>query len=151
MVVVGKQPQPKNGDVSFMSNTDGLIECYMYHDGHWFTGRAKCLEQDNDFWSERTGCTIAELKANIKRLRYIRKQKREELKPLINFQKRLECCKEYDEKSFEARRLRKEIYLYNEQINELTNAIADEENYLKKYIDDKENLYNKLRAKKKVK
>jgi len=34
MVVVGKQPQPKNGDVSFMSNTDGLTECYMYHDGH---------------------------------------------------------------------------------------------------------------------
>ena len=81
----------------------------------------------------------------------VKEQKREELKPLINFQKRLECCKEYDEKSFEARRLRKEIYLYNEQINELTNAIADEENYLKKYIDDKENLYNKLRAKKKVK
>lgn len=148
MVFVGKQKPPKNGETTFMCNTNGQTECRMYYDGHWFIGNAKCLEQDNDFWSERTGCTIAELKANIKRLRYIRKQKREELKPLIHFQKRLECCKEYDSESFEARRLRKEIYLYNEQINELTNAIADEENYLKKYITDKENLYNKLRAKK---
>lgn len=146
MVFMGKQKQPKNGEVTFTTNTSGHTECQMYYDGHWFIGHAKCLDQDNDFWSERTGCTIAELKANIKRLRYIRKQKKEELKPLLNFQKRLECCKNYNEKSFEARRLRKEIYTYNEQINELTNAINDETTYLNKYIIEKDNLYRKLRA-----
>ena len=80
-------------------------------------------------------------------IKYIRNKKREELKPLTLFETRLKCCKEYNEKSFEARRLRKEIWLYKEEIQEITNAINDEEAYLKKYIAEKENLYTRIRAK----
>ena len=147
MVIVGKQPQPKNGDISFVHNTDGLTRCEMYYDGHWFIGCAKCLPEDMDMMSERTGSTLAEIKANIKRLRYIRAKKREELKPLTTFESRLKCCKNYNHNSFEARRLRKEIWLYKEEIQEITNAINDEEAYLKKYIAEKDNLYYRLRAK----
>ena len=50
-----------------------------------FTGDAKCLPEDKDFESERTGCFIAEVKANIKKLKYIRKNLRQELKGLTNF------------------------------------------------------------------
>ena len=148
MVIVGKENTPKNGDVTFMRNTDGLTRCEMYWDGKWFVGHAKCLEADMDMMSERTGCTIAEIKANIKRLKYIRKQKREAIKPLTLFATRLACCKDYNKDSFEARRLRKEIWLYEEEIQEITNAINDEETYLKKYIAEKDNLYYKLRRSK---
>lgn len=147
MVIVGKQPQPKNGDVTFMHNTEGYTECQMYYDGHWFVGHAKCLPEDMDMWSERTGSTLAEIKANVKRLKYMRNKVRNELKPLLLFQKRLECCKSYNAQSFEARRLRKEIWLYQSEIQEITNAINDEEAYLKKYIAEKDNLYYRLRAK----
>ena len=40
---VGKQPQPKNGDVTFMYNSDGLTRCDMYYDGQYFTGYAKWI------------------------------------------------------------------------------------------------------------
>jgi hypothetical protein len=72
MVIVGKQPQPKNGDVTFMYNSDGLTRCDMYYGGRYFTGYAKCLPVDEDMMSERTGSTLAEIKANIKRLKYMR-------------------------------------------------------------------------------
>ena len=147
MVVCGKQLNPKNGDIEFLHTTEGYTKCKMYWDGQWFEGHAKCRPEDTDVWSERTGGTISEIKANIKRLKYIRNKKREELKPLILFETRLKCCKNYNEKSFEARRLRKEIWLYKEEIQEITNAINDEEAYLKKYIAEKENLYTRIRAK----
>lgn len=133
-------------EVNFTQNNE-LTRCDMYYDGKSFIGYAKCLPEDNDMISERTGCTLAEIKANIKRLRYIRNKVREQLKPLTIFKSRLECCKDYNADSFEARRLRKEIWLYEEEIKEITNAINDEEAYLKKYIKEKENLYTRIRAK----
>ena len=147
MVFTGKQPQPKNGDVTFMYNSDGLTRCDMYYDGQYFTGYAKCLPGDMDMMSERTGSTLAEIKANIKRLRYMRNKVRENMRPLEIFESRLKCCKNYNYKSFEARRLRKEIWLYKEEIEEITNAINDEEAYLKKYIAEKDDLYFRIRSK----
>lgn len=147
LMVVGQDNGYKNGDVRFMHNTSGETTCDMYYDGKWFTGHAKCLPEDMDMWSERTGSTLAEIKANIKRLRYIRSKKREELKPLTLFETRLKCCKNYNKDNFEARRLRKEIWLYKEEIQEITNAINDEEAYLKRYIAEKDNLYTRIRAK----
>ena len=63
-------------EVNFTQNNE-LTRCDMYYDGKSFIGYAKCLPEDNDMISERTGCTLAEIKANIKRLRYIRNKVRE--------------------------------------------------------------------------
>ena len=147
LMVPGQETKYKNGDVIFMYNTSGETTCQMYYDKHWFVGRAKCLPEDEDMWSERTGSTLAEIKANIKRLRYMRARTREEMKPLTLFESRLKCCKGYNHESVEARRLRKEIWLYKDKIQEITNAINDEEAYLKRYIAEKDNLYVKIRAK----
>jgi hypothetical protein len=100
-------------NITFNYN-EGYAHCEIKYDNIIFTGDAKCLPDDNDFESERTGCFIAEMKANLKKLKYIRKNLKKEQKGLLNFQKRLECCKNYDADSFEAKRLRKEIYLYQE-------------------------------------
>ena len=120
---------------------------YIEYNGLSMCGQAKCHPDDTDMMSERTGSTLAEIKANIKRLRYMRNKVRENMRPLELFESRLKCCKNYNSKSFEARRLRKEIWLYKDKIQEITNAINDEEAYLKKYIAEKDNLYVKIRAK----
>ena len=130
------------GSITFNYNKDtGYAHCEIKYDNTIFTGDAKCLPEDKDFESERTGCFIAEIKANIKKLKYIRNNLRKELKGLTNFQKRLECCKNYDKNSFETKRLRKEIYIYREQIEALSSAIEDEEKYLVKYVNEKEAFY----------
>ena len=135
------------GNITFNYNKDtGYAHCEIKYNNITFTGDAKCLPEDKDFESERTGCFIAEVKANIKKLKYIRKNLRQELKGLTNFQKRLECCNNYNKDNFESKRLRKEIYMYQEQINSLTQAINDEEAYLSKYIKDKDSFYKKMRS-----
>lgn len=134
-------------DLTFMYNNSGYTTCELQYDGKTFIGRANCLDQDMDFWSENVGCFIAEMKAKIKMMRYMRSETRKKLKVLTDFQKRLECCKDYNSKSFEAKRLIKEIYYYKTEIETITNAIQDAESYLKDYIEGKERVYQKLRAK----
>lgn len=134
-------------DMTFMYNNSGYTTCDFRFEGKVFTGHANCLPEDMEFWSENVGCFIAQTKAELKAMRYMRAEARKELKVLVDFQKRLECCKNYNSKSFEARRLRKEIYLYKNKIENISNSINDTELYLKDYIKGKENLYQKLRAK----
>ena len=69
------------------------------------------------------------------------------LKVLEDFEKTLKCCKDYNPNSFEAKRLRKEIYIWRKRINEINSAIKDEQDYLTLYIKGKEKLYQRLRAK----
>ena len=148
LMVVGQDDKYKNGDVRFMHNTSGETTCDMYYDGKWFTGHAKCLPEDMDMWSERTGSTLAEIKANIKRLRYMRAQTRQEMKPLTLFESRLKCCKGYNHNSVEARRLRKEIWLYKNKIQEIQALLELAPNYEEKMqilrdydiIDKKKNI-----------
>lgn len=145
MVSVGKQKQ-KDG-ISFCHNTDGDTWCYIIYKGQQFIGHTKCLPEDEDFWSERTGCFIAECKANIKKLKYLRNQLTPALSTLKNLEKTFQCCKEYNADSFEAKRLRKEIYMQQKKIDELNEAIKEEQEYLSKYITEKDAFYHKIRAK----
>lgn len=137
--------QDKN--CTFTYNDSGFTKCELAYKNKIFTGYAFCLETDKDFQSDRTGCFIAEMKAQLKKMRYMRTETRKSQKALIDFKKRLECCKDYDENSFESKRLRKEIYIYQKEIDNITAAITDTENYLKDYIEGKEKLYQKIRAK----
>lgn len=124
MVIVGKQREPDG--VSFTTNTSGDTWCRLIHKGQEFTGHTRCLPEDEDFWSENVGCFIAETRAIIKQLKYAKKQLIPGLKALEDFEKTLKCCKNYDPDSFEAKRLRKEIYLQKRKINEINSTIKDE-------------------------
>lgn len=142
-----KKDIKKKDGVSFMQNTSGDTYCYLTYKGQDFTGYTKCLPEDEDFWSENVGCFIAETRAGIKRLKYIKKQLIPTLKVLEDFEKTLKCCKNYNPDSFEAKRLRKEIYLQKKKIDEINSAIKDEQDYLTQYIKGKEKLYQRLRSK----
>ena len=124
MVIIEKQKEPDG--VSFTTNTNGDTWCRLIHKGQEFTGHTKCLPEDEDFWSENVGCFIAETRAIIKQLKHAKKQLIPSLKALEDFEKTLKCCKNYDPDSFEAKRLRKEIYLQKRKINEINSAIKDE-------------------------
>lgn len=145
MVVVGNYKEPDG--TSFTTNTNGDTWCRLRYKGQEFTGHTRCLPEDEDFWSENVGCFIAETRAGIKRLKHMKKQLVPTLKTLEDFEKTLKCCKDYNPNSFEAKRLRKEIYIWRKRIDEINSAIKDEQDYLTQYIQGKEKLYQRLRAK----
>lgn len=145
MVTAEKQKEPDG--VSFTTNTSGDTWCHLIYKGQEFIGHTRCLPQDEDFQSENVGCFIAETRAIIKQLKYAKKQLMPGLKALEDFEKTLKCCKNHDSDSFEARRLRKEIYLQKRKIDEINSAIKDEQDYLTQYIKGKDKLYNRLRSK----
>ena len=101
-----------------------------------------------DFWSEKTGCFIAECKANIKKLKHIKSKLVEEVNTLTKTENILKSCKYYNSEHFESKRLHKIISQKSAELEELKNCIKDEEEYLHKYIQDKDNFYKKIRAKK---
>lgn len=99
-----------------------------------------------DMASERTGLFIAEGRAIIKRYKHI---KNNELKPALTALKHLYCLlqqnKETNEKSYECYMIRRQIRIKEEELAVIELEIATEEQYLKEYITQKDNLYKRIR------
>lgn len=132
----------------FFDDVNGEAACTIRYKNILFTGEAKCHPDDDDFMSDKTGCFIAEVRANIKVLKYRRNN---ELIPILrafeHVQSNMDTSTKYAPKSYEAKMIHRQIKALKRQIAEVDAAIADEEAYLKKYINDKEKLYQRLRAK----
>lgn len=126
---------------------DGVAYFLIYYKEFIFTGKAKCHPEDLDMESERTGLTIAEARAIIKMKKFI---KRHEIQPVIDaykhLLKNLQSSSKHDPKAYESCMLRSQLSHWEGQLAEITADIADEEKYLKEYINQKDKLYNKLRA-----
>lgn len=118
-----------------------------YH-GQVFIGTAKCHPEDNDFENARVGLTIAESRANIQVLRYIREcELRPQLKILNHLYANIKTSKYYNPTSYETRMLRSQIRALEKELATLNNEIADEQKFIKDYIDGKDKLYKRLRDK----
>ena len=138
-----------NKNIKYLfDDVNGEAYCTIKYKNIVFTGEAKCHPDDDDFMSDKTGCFIAEVRANIKVLKYRRNN---ELVPILrafeHVQSNMDTSTKYAPKSYEAKMIHRQIKALKRQIAEVDAAIADEEAYLKKYIDDKEKLYQRLRAK----
>ena len=133
-------------NITYSYNDSGYTRCDIIYKNKTFTGHAYCLDVDKDFQSEKTGCFIAERKAFIKKLKFIKSELAAALSVLENFEKTLESCKEYNAKNFEAKRLRKEIYLKRKELKEIETAIKDEQDYLTYYIQNKDKFYQRQRV-----
>ena len=114
-----------------------------------FFGKAECHPDDKDMESERTGLTIAEARAYIKMMKFIKKY---EIKPkvdiLYHLMNNIKSSKYHNSKVYEFRMIRNQYNYWNKKFEEIKTNINDEEKYLKEYIDQKDKLYHKLRAKK---
>ena len=109
-------------------------------------GIAECHPDDYDFMSQLTGSIIAGYRAEID---LIKKINNYEIKPGIAALKHVYCTmihsKKYNEKSYEAIRLKKEIAHLMDELEENNQSIKVGQNELKNFIDKKEELYKKLR------
>ena len=118
------------------------------YNGLNFCGEAHCHPDDLDFGSERAGLSIAEARATIEFLRFLRDY---EFKPQLKILKHLQAnmcnSKNYNPISYEAKMLRSQIRVIENELATISNAIANEKKYLKDYIDGKDKLFKRLRAK----
>lgn len=132
----------------YYDDINGLASCTIKYKNLLFTGTSKCHPDDEDFMSEHTGCFIAEVRANIKVLKFRRDN---EIIPALrafeHLQANMDTSTKYSPKSYEAKMIHRQIKTLKRQVEEFNVAIADEENYLKKYISEKDKLYQRIRAK----
>ena len=136
-----------NSDIKFVY-ADGHSMCTINYKGLTFMGTATCHEDDRDFMSERVGLSIAESRANIKLLSFIREHEiKSQLKILNHLQSNMKNSKHYNPISYEASMLRSQIRAIENELATINNALADERKYLKDYIDGKDKLFQRLRAK----
>lgn len=120
----------------------------IYYNGKSFDGTAICHDEDKDFESKRVGLTIAEARANIKVLRHMRDYEvKPQLKILNHLLSNMKTSKYYNPISYEAKMLRSQIRAIEKELATINNAIADEQKFIKDYINGKDKLYKRLRAK----
>ena len=119
----------------------------IYYKDQVFIGEAYCHTDDMDMESERTGLTIAEARALIKLRKFQRKY---EIKPVVEAYrhtlKNIQSSTHHNPKAYESCMLRSQAAHWEAKLDEITADIEDEEKYLKEYIDQKDKLYRKLRA-----
>lgn len=127
----------------------GFAQCLIKYNGVYCDGEARCHPDDMDFESERIGLTIAEARANIKVLRFMRDYEiKPQLKILNHLYSNMKSSTYYNPKSYEAKMLRSQIHAIEKELATINNGIADERKFVKDYIDGKEKFHQRLRAKK---
>ena len=127
-------------------HSDYIYQCYLTYNGITFYGEAKCHPDDYDMCSERTGYFIAEMRANIQKLRWCRDY---EVMPMVKHYRHFYDCLSHSSKfnkdSYEAHMILKELKKWEYELKAIRQDIKDERKYLKEYIDTKERLYRHIR------
>lgn len=138
----------KKDKVNFEYNQDlGIAICYIEEYGEIFIGTAACHPDDKDVMSKFTGCEIANCRAYIELLRYEKKSILEpQLKALKQLFYSINKSKKFNKESYEARAIWRQIRLKEAEIADIKAEIIDEKQYLKEYIEKKEELHQRLRA-----
>ena len=138
-----------NPNIKFEYSNNTAI-CTIKYKGYEFIGKAFCHPDDMDYESERTGLCIAEARANIKVMKFKRNC---EIKPAVGAMKHLvsniKMSNKCNEKSNELRLIYSNLNRLEKQLDTINNDIAEEEQYLKEYIQKKDEFYKKLRARNK--
>lgn len=113
-----------------------------------FSGTAHCHPDDRDMESERVGLTVAESRANIKVLTYIKENELEpQLKILNHVYANMKSSKYFNPKSYETKSLRRQIHILQNELNVINKNLVEEKKFLKDYVKGKEKIYKKIRAK----
>lgn len=130
------------------SYENGSATYTMYYKGQKFVGKAECHPDDEDMISERVGLTIAETRAAIEVVRFIKEfEIQPQLKVLKHLYSNMRTSKYYNPNSYEAKMLRSQIRVIEKELTTINNQLADERKFLRDYIDGKDKLYQRLRAK----
>ena len=138
-----------NDDMIFTYDKEtGISQCLIKYNEIYCDGEAHCHPDDMDFESERVGLTIAEARANIKVLRFMRDYEiKPQLKILTHLYSNMKTSTHFNPISYEAGMLRSQIRVIEKELATINNAIADEQKFIKDYINGKDKMYKRLRAK----
>lgn len=111
-------------------------------------GYSTCHPDDKDVLSSHTGGYIAELRAKIN---YLQNYKNSYVKPGLSALKHVYATmchsNEFNQHSYEAKRIRKEIKNREKEINEINCKIENARIAVKEYIDDKDKMAKYYRSK----
>lgn len=137
---MNKQPQ-----YSWNENT-GTAFATIFYKNYTFTGEARCHPDDKDMMSKLTGQTIAEYRATLKYLKFVRDC---ELQPQLQSLKQLyysmNHSKYFNPKSYEAKMLYRQINHLTEDLKEIKYLIDLTKKALATYINIKERDHTQLR------
>lgn len=125
--------------------------CYISEGNEYYVGVATCAKEDLDMCSRLTGESLSEKRAYIAYYRGKKKKLKAELKTLKDLYNNLSCSHRFDETSYEAKMIRKHIYIKQKEITEMEKYISLIETFVSETIDLKEKLYQKIRANRKAK
>lgn len=116
-----------------------------------FVGLAQCHPEDEDMMSEKTGCNLAFLRAQLK---VLQDYKNNELIPGLNALNQLyysiDRSKYFDKNHYEVKVLLNQIDLKKADIETTKEAINNIRKEIKTMIDEKEDFYQKIRKNRKA-
>lgn len=131
---------------------EGLAICKVYYNNMEFKGTASCHPDDIDMCSKMTGQTIAELRAEIKKLQHIRDNElRPQLKALKQLYYAMNRSKKYNKKSYESKMLYRAIKNISNELDMIKEILDDDRKFLKEYIDLKDIYYKNIRSRREAK
>ena len=97
--------------------------------------------------SEKVGCEISMRRATIKALKGKKAELKLKKQGLLEFYYDVIYSKNFNNQDFLAKRLKRKINNYIEDINTISSLIKEEEEILKEYIENKDKFYKQIRAK----
>ena len=129
----------------------GIAHCVLkYKPGIEFYGTAYCCAEDFDMMSEKTGCTIALMRAEIEYYKHLRDN---EIKPALAALKHLysllEINPNVDKNGYEINLVRRQIHQKELDLTVAQQMLTDEKQKLKTLIEEKEKFYQRIRANRK--
>ena len=124
----------------------GYASCILTDGKNYFYGSAHCHEEDKDMKSEKTGCEIAYIRAEIQALIHLRDF---EIKPMLAAYKQLfysmNKSKHFNAKSYENKMLQRKIREKEFDLATTNKMIATEKTNLREYLKIKDEFYTKVR------
>lgn len=120
--------------------------CLLYYKDEIFVGLARCHPEDEDMKSRLMGEIIAEMRAEIKKLNYIRnKEIKPEIKALQRLYDNMKFSKRFNPKSYESISLFRRIHHLEKQLDRIEIEILLVEQDLKDYLAMKEKSHKLIR------
>ncbi len=131
---------------NYFFEPDSGVATYIYeYDGQTFTGIAHCSPEDQDMMNEYTGINIAQQRAIIKLFQYRRNELKHRLAALNQLYYSVNKSKKYDPHGYMENMLNHQIENTKEDLQAIISDIKDSQEYLKDYIQRKNDLYEAIR------
>ena len=121
------------------------IGYYHLKDDKQLTATSLCAPEDRKFKSSLTGGVIAEARLHIAALKHERDNVlKPQLQILEHLYSTMRLSKQFNENSYENKRLQREIRFIKKQLEITNKDIAEERQNLSEYLENKEKAHNKL-------